>query len=88
MVSEKARPRLPESVITLLINHGRVAVVFNSAFQEMLLKLTSTASFEYLCVRISSSSKPLIGMVVYRTGKVSSLFYQKFENTEHSGHIQ
>ena len=47
----------------------------------MLLKLTSTASFEHLCVRISSSSKSVIGLVVYRTGAASSLFYKDFENT-------
>ena len=47
----------------------------------MLLKLTSTASFEHLCVRISSSSKSVIGLVVYRTNATTSLFYREFENT-------
>ena len=47
----------------------------------MLLKLTSTASFEHLCVRISSSSKSVLRVVVYRTGSASSLFYKEFENT-------
>ena len=60
VVFEKARPRLPESVNILLINHGRLAVVLNSMFRGMLLKLTSTASFEHLCVRISSSFKSVI----------------------------
>ena len=78
---KKARPRLPESVNTLLTNHGRVAVAFNSMFRGMLLKLTSTASFEHLCVRISSSSETVIGLVVYRRGAASSLFYNEFENT-------
>ena len=68
VVFEKARPRIPESVNTLLTNHGGMAVAFNSMFQGMLLKLTSTASFEHLCVRISSNSKSVIGLVVYRTG--------------------
>ena len=77
----KSRPRLPESVNTLLTNRGGVAVAFNSMFRGMLLKLTSTASFEHLCVRISSSSKSVIGLVVYRTGAASSLFYKEFENT-------
>ena len=36
---------------------------------------------EHLCVRISSSSKSVIGLVVYLTGAASSLFYKKFENT-------
>ena len=81
MVFKKARPRLPESVNTLLTNHGEVAVAFNSMFRGRLLKLTSTASFEHLCVRISSSSKSVIGLVVYRTGAASSLFYKEFENT-------
>ena len=81
VVFEKARPRLPESVNTLLTNHGGVAVAFNSMLRRMLLKLTSTASFEHLCVRISSSSKSVIGLVVYRTGAASSLFYKEFENT-------
>ena len=81
VVFEKARPRLPESVNTMLTNHGGVAVAFNSMFRRMLLKLTSTASFEHLCVRISSSSKSVIGLVVYRTGAASSLFYKEFENT-------
>ena len=57
VVFEKARPRLSESVNTLLTNHERVAVAFNSMFRGMLLKLTSTASFEHLCVRKSSSSE-------------------------------
>ena len=83
VVFEKAKPRLPESVNTLLTNHGGVAVAFNSMFRGMLLKLklTSTASFAHLCVRISSSSKSVIGLVVYRTGAASSLFYKEFENT-------
>ena len=81
VVFEKARPRLPESVNTLLTNHGGVAVAFNSMFQGILLKLTSTASFEHLCVRISSRSKSVIGLVVYRRGAASSLFYKEFENT-------
>ena len=80
VVFEKARPRLPESLNTLLTNHG-VAGVFNSMFRRMLLKLTSTASFEHLCVRINSSSKSVIGLVVYRTGAASSLLYKEFENT-------
>ena len=46
-----------------------------------MLKLTSTASFEHMCVRISSGSKSVIGLVVYRTGAAFSLFYQEFENT-------
>ena len=78
---EKGRPRPPESVKTLLTNHGGEAVAFNSMFRGMLLKLTSTASFEHLCVRISSSSKSVIGLVVYRTGAASSLFYKELENT-------
>ena len=80
VVFEKARPRLPGSVNTLLTNHGGVAVAFNSMFRGMLLQLTSTASFEHLCVRISSSSKSVIGLVVYRT-VVSPLFHKEFENT-------
>ena len=32
VVFEKARPRLPESMNTLLTNHGGVAVAFNSMF--------------------------------------------------------
>ena len=34
VVFEKASPRLPESVKTLLTNHGRVVVAFNSMFWE------------------------------------------------------
>ena len=81
MVCEKARPRLPESVNTLPTNHGKLAVAFNSMFRGMLLKLTSTASFEHLCVRISSSSKSVVGLVVHRTFAAYSLFYKKIENT-------
>ena len=32
-------------------------------------------------MRISSSSKSVIGLVVYRTGAASSLFYKEYENT-------
>ena len=81
MFLEEARPRLLESVNPLLTNHGRVAVAVKSTFQGMLLKLTSIASFEHLCVRISSSSKSVIGLVVYCTSAASSLFYKEFENT-------
>ena len=49
VVFEKARPRLPDSVSTLLTNHGGVAVAFNSMLRRILLKLTSTASFEHVC---------------------------------------
>ena len=81
VVFEEARPRLPESVNTPLTNHGGVAVAFNITFQQKLLKLTSTASFERMCVRISSSSKSVIGLVLYRTSAIFSLFYKEFENT-------
>ena len=81
VVFEKARQRLPESVNTMLTNHGEVAVAVNFMLHGILLKLTSTASFEHLCVRISSSSKSVLGLVVYRTGAASSLFYKEFENT-------
>ena len=39
VVFVKARPRLPDSVNTLLTNHGRMAVAFNSMFRRVLLKL-------------------------------------------------
>ena len=55
-------------------------MAFNSMFRGMLLNSTSTGSFKHLCVRISSSSKSFIGLVVYRTGAASSLFYKEFEN--------
>ena len=83
VVFEKARPRLPESVNTLLTNHGGISVAFNSMFRGMLLKLTSTASFEHLCVKTNSSSKSVIRLVVYCTIAASSLFYKEFENTLH-----
>ena len=54
VVFEKARPKLSESVNTLLTNHGRVAVVFNFMFRGMLL--TSTASFECLSAQTPSQS--------------------------------
>ena len=81
VVFEKTRPRLSESMNTLLTNHGGAAVAFNSMFKGIVLKVTSTASFERLCVRISSNSKSVIGLVVYRTDAASSLFYKEFENT-------
>ena len=56
-------------------------MAFNSMFRGMPLKLTSTSSYEHLCVRISSSSKSVIGLVVYRIGAAVSLFYREFENT-------
>ena len=65
----------------LLTNHGGVSVAFNSMFRGILFKLTLTASFEHLCVRISSSSKSVIGLVVYRKGGASTLFYKEFEIT-------
>ena len=55
-------------------------MAFNSMFLKRLLKLTSTASFEHLCVKISSNSKSVIGLVGYLTGAASFLFYKKFEN--------
>ena len=56
-------------------------MAFNSMFRGMLVNLTSTASFQHLCVIISSSSKSVIRLVVYRTATVYTLFYKKFENT-------
>ena len=47
----------------------------------MLLKLTSTASFEDYCVRTSLSSKSVIGLVLLSHSNTSSLFYKEFENT-------
>ena len=81
VVFEKIRPRLPESVKTLLTNHGGVTVAFNSMFRGFMLKLSSTASFEHMCVTMSSSSNSIIGLVVYRTSAASSLFYKEFGNT-------
>ena len=64
-----------------LINHEGVAVAFNSMFREMLLKFISTAGFENLCLRLSSSSMKVIGFVVYRKESASSLFYKEFKST-------
>ena len=52
-ILEKARPRLPESVNTLLSNHRGVAVAFNSTFQIMPLKLTLTTSENKLKLQVS-----------------------------------
>ena len=43
------------------------------------VKVNFNSRFEHLCVRISSSSKSVIGFVVYRK-KSSSLFYMEFKN--------
>ena len=81
VVFEKARPRLPESVNTLLTNQWRSGSGFQLHVPGNAVKVNFNASFEHLCVRISSSSKSVIGLVVYRTGAASSLFYKEFENT-------
>ena len=42
---EKAGPRLPESVNTLLTNHGGVAVAFNSMFRGIAVKVNFNSQF-------------------------------------------
>ena len=65
VVFEKAKPRLLESANIPFINHGVVAMIFNPVLQGMLLELAFSVSFEHLCVRIGSSSKSVIALIVW-----------------------
>ena len=64
---KRARPILPKSVNTLLINHRRTLVVFNYTYQGRV-NLSSKYNFQQPCLRITSSSKSasrwlLVGLV-------------------------
>ena len=78
-VHEQARQRKPDKINKLSTNHGEVAAVVNTGFELFPLYVAKQSIyFEHICVRISSKSRSVIVLVVYRTGYASSGFYDDF----------
>ena len=79
-VAERARPRLPSSD-QLSTNHGGIAVVCLKTIQLKVLNLpTKVSSFEYICVRISTGPSSVVVLLVYRTGLVSTQFFEELSD--------
>ena len=76
LVAEQARPRLRSDSIST--NHGGVAIVSKPHVRQQRLSLNFTPlTFEVICARLSSGISTLIVVLIYRTGAVSSLFYDE-----------
>ena len=75
-VSEQARPRLrPDSIST---NHGGVAIVSKPHVSQHPLSLNfSPSSFEVICSRLSTRASDVVIILIYRTGSVSSVFFDE-----------
>ena len=74
-VVDEARPRLPT---TLSTNHGGVAIVTVPGVRSCQLHLNlSSSSFEFVCSRITIFSSSFVVVLVYRTGPVSSSFFDE-----------
>jgi hypothetical protein len=82
-VVERARPRRPEvsTHSLLLTNHGGVAVVGVPGVRVSLLNVVSDpSSFELLCTRITSGTFTCVALVIYRTGPVTSAFFEELSD--------
>ena len=73
-VVDRPRPRLRAD--TLSTNHGGVAAVAVNGVQLTRLDVgVSCTSCELLCVRVAAGASSCVAVVVYRTGPVTSAFF-------------
>lgn len=75
-VIEQARPRLRSD--TVLTNHGGVAIASTSpVLQSQVCLDFSPTTFEVVCSKFSCLSESFFIILIYRTGHVSSLFFDE-----------
>ena len=75
-VIDRPRPRLRSD--TLATNHGGVAIASSPGIHlEKLLCGPQPSSFEHVCARATSRSSHCSILLIYRTGQISSLFFDE-----------
>ena len=75
-VTERSRPRVRSDTVST--NHGGIAVVSRSDITHSSLSLKSDiTSFEALSVKLTLASSSLIVLLIYRTGAVTTLFFEE-----------
>lgn len=77
-VLERARPR--KRADSLLTNHGGVVAIASPNVKMKRLTFPSPSTFECLAFRITSRSASAVIIQIYRTGPVSTLFFNELSN--------
>ena len=78
-VYDQARQMKPYKINKLSTSHGGVPAIVNAGFELLPMHIDKQSiHFEHICVRISSKSRSVIFLVVYRTGYAPSGFYDDF----------
>ena len=76
-VAERSSPRLAASEHELSSNHGGVAIIGSASLLLSSVPVSmEPTSFEVLCVRVSSRSSCVV-VLIYRTGPITSLFFEE-----------
>ena len=76
-VNDQPRPRsVPASLST---NHGGVAIISSTRVHQSRLNIHDfhIQSFEMVCSRIMCGTKSLLAILIYRTGPISSIFFDE-----------
>ena len=75
-VSEQARPRV--CFDTMSTNHGGVAIVSSPRLHQSRVSLEfCPQTFETVCSRITCDAISYVLLLIYRTGSISSLFFEE-----------
>ena len=72
------RPRPPGQLPSLMTNHGGLVAFGSSQIQLSRINLgANPTSFEHLCFRVTTCSSSNVILLLYRTGTISSLFFDE-----------
>lgn len=75
------RPRPRTRVDTLATNHGGVAAIASPGIRLTKVDLgVDPATCELICVRVTSGSSSCVVVIVYRTGPVTSVFFDELSD--------
>ena len=77
-VVERARPRPHDHLPTVKSNHGGLIAFSSMSVPLHVISLTTNpSSFECICFRVSISSSSGVFLLIYRTGNITSLFFEE-----------
>ncbi len=72
------RPRPQDTLPSMRTNHGGLVVFSSVSVPLTVISLSySPTSFECICFRVSISSSSGVFLLIYRTGSITSLFYEE-----------
>jgi len=75
------RPRPRTCVDTLATNHGGVAAVASRGIRLIKIDIgVDSASCELVCVRVTCGSSSCVVVIVYRTGPLTSVFFDELSD--------